>query len=162
MDRLAHSVRDTVVSRNLPLSFINKDPFGSRTDSDLFQEIRSELILFLLENAARLSGYLMCGDRRFAALLKQRFLARWFSCSRTPSVDPFRYLYKRTQDLLRDQEGFFTFSNKGRSTAYSKRPQNKAIPPLIEEDLRSIPLAISGRPGCLQNCMHRAGPRNCF
>lgn len=139
IDRLAHSVRDTVVSRNLPLSFINKDPFGSRTDSDLFQEIRSELVLFLLENADQLKRHLMCGDRNFPALVKQRFIAQWLTGARTPARDPFRYLYKRTQDLLRDQEGFFTLSNKGRSTAYSRRAQNRTIPPLIKEDLRSIP-----------------------
>ena len=102
MDRLAHSVRDTVVSRNLPLSFINNDPFGSRTDSDLFQEIRSELVLFLLENADQLKRHLMCGDRNFPALVKQRFIAQWLTGARTPARDPFRYLYKRTQDLLKE------------------------------------------------------------
>lgn len=139
MDRLAYSVRDTVVSRNLPLSFINKDPFGSRTDSDLLQEIRSELVLFFLENAEQVKRHLISGDRNFPLFIKHRFLSHWLSGSRTPSTDPFRYLYKRAQDLLRDQEGFFTLAKKGRSTAFSKRPQNRAIPPLVEEDLRSIP-----------------------
>ena len=139
MDRLAHSVQNTVVSRNLPLSFINKDPFGSRTDSDLFREIRSELALFLLENAGPLKRHLMCGDRNFPALVKQRFIAQWLSGARTPARDPSRYLYKRTQDLLRDQEGYYTLSKKGRSTAYSRRAQNRSIPPLIKEDLRIIP-----------------------
>ncbi|MCD6295299.1 MAG: hypothetical protein J7M20_10385 [Deltaproteobacteria bacterium] len=139
MDRLAHSVRDTVVSRNLPLSFINRDPFGSRSDSDLFREIRSELALFLLENADPLKKHLMCGERNFSALVKQRFIAQWLTGARTPARDPFRYLYKRTQDLLRDQQDFFTLSKKGRSTAYSRRAQNRAIPPLIKEDLRIIP-----------------------
>ena len=139
MDRLAHSVRDTVVSRNLPLSFINKDPLGSRTDSDLFQEIRSELALFLLENAEQLKRHLICGERNFPALVKQRFIAQWLTGARTPARDPFRYLYKRSQDLLREQEGFFTLTNRGRSTAYSRRAQNKSIPPLLKEDMETIP-----------------------
>lgn len=139
MDRVARSVRDTVVSRNLPLTFINKDPFGSRTDSDLFQEIRSELLLFILENAELLKRHLICGERNFPALVKQRFISRWLTGARTPAMDPFRYLYKRAQDLLREQEGFFTLSKKGRSTSYSRKAQNRAIPPLAEEDLRSIP-----------------------
>ena len=139
MDRLAHSVRDTVASRNLPLSFINKDPFGSRMDSDFLQEIRSELVLFFLENADQVKTYLMSGGRNFPVFMKQRFLSQWLSNSRTPSTDPFRYLYKRSQDLLREQESFFTLAKIGRSTAFSKKPQNRAIPPLVEEDLQSIP-----------------------
>jgi len=139
MDRLAHSVRDTVVSRNLPLSFVSKDPFGSRTDSTLLEEIHSELVIFFLENAGQVERRLMSGDRNFPFFIKQRFLSRWLSGSRNPSTDPFRYLYKRAQDLLREQEGFFTLAKKGRSTAFSKKPQNRAIPPLVEEDLRIIP-----------------------
>lgn len=138
MDRLAHSVLNTVVSRNLPLSFISKDPLGTRTDSDLFQEIRSELALFLMEKAGPLKRHLICGHRNFPALVKQRFISQWLTGARTPARDPFRYLYKRTQDLLRDQERFFTLSNEGRSTAYSMRGQNRSIPPLIKEDLKSI------------------------
>ena len=139
MDRLARSVRDAVVSRNLPLSFINKDPFASRTDSDLIEEIRSELVLFFLENAGHLEKHLMCGDRNFPAYMKQQFLSQWLSKARTPARDPYRYLYKRAQDLLRLEKDFFTHIKKGQSTAFSKRPQNRAIPPLVDEDLRSIP-----------------------
>lgn len=139
MDRLAHSVRNAAISRNLPLSFINKDPYGSRTDSELLQEIRAELTLFLLENAGRLKIHSLMDEPGFPAFLKQRFLSRWLSASRNLSTDPFRYLYKRAQDILREEPGFFTLAKKGHSTAYSKMPQNRAIPPLIKEDLGSVP-----------------------
>ncbi len=139
LDRLAQSVRNTVLSRNLPMSFINKDPYGSRSDSEMLKEIRSELTLFLLENAGRLEATVSGNRAGLPGILKQQFVSRWLSGSRNLSKDPFRYLYKRTQDVLRGEPGFFTLSVKNRSTSYSMAPENRTIPPLVEEDFKSIP-----------------------
>jgi len=139
LDRLAQSVQNTVLSRNLPISFINKDPYGSRKDSEILQEIRSELTLFLLENADKLEERFLGNKSGLSGILKQQFISRWLSGSRNPSKDPFRYLYKRTQDVLREQPGFFTLSVKGRFSAYSMAPENRTTPPLVKEDFRSIP-----------------------
>ncbi len=140
IERLARAVRDVVLFRSLPLSALHKDPFGPASDSDLLNELRSELSVFILENAASLEPYITGGDRHFAAYVKQRFLSWWLTVSRTPARDPSRYLYKRTQDVIRKEEGFFTQVRKGRSTLYSIYEQNRAIPGLTEEDLRSVPL----------------------
>ncbi|MDM8526052.1 hypothetical protein QUF80_21980 [Desulfococcaceae bacterium HSG8] len=133
---VARSVMRHAISRQL--SFMQDNKIYSE-NHEVWKDIRSELVLFILENELRIRKMLLLsglpgGHHR----LRKAFINYWIGKTRRPLKDPQRYLYKHAADVLRLSDNFY-ISAKSNSSAFSMSAEAVPIPPLSAEDIRDIP-----------------------
>ncbi|MEW6665738.1 MAG: sigma-70 family RNA polymerase sigma factor [Thermodesulfobacteriota bacterium] len=96
-------------------------------DRAILEEIESQLPLFILENTGGIQNRLMLAGAKAGMVLRSDFLRHWLDATRTPKSDPWRYVYKRTVDVLRHSAGVRTqaFSSLGAQwTSYTLAPED--------------------------------------
>lgn len=103
---------------------------------DLQEDIRSDLILFILENRTRIQKLLISGNGHY--YLRKAFINYRIEKARKPLKDPQRYLYKHAADVFRASEVFYTSLGRKRAVAFSMHAESIPIPPLAKEDLGEI------------------------
>lgn len=131
---IARQLSEELFFRKLP------PPFGKEDDQPADPEdIRSELVLFLLERGPRLAPLARCGSSAWVRYLKTAFIRHCIDQARRPSNDGFRYWYKRVARALRGSQRFHLQVMGRNALAFSRQNPADAIPPLSAEDLRDIP-----------------------
>jgi len=135
---LARSVMKYVRSKNLSPAFIGREAWQDVASDDLTADIRSELIIFILENRIQLQKILVPGNRNCHHFLRKAFINRWIEKTRKPFTDFYRYLYKRTADALRDSDDFHTSLRNDATLFFSLSSEGIYIPPLSLEDMEEI------------------------
>jgi hypothetical protein len=138
LDKVARAVSPWAGSKGLSHAFLMKDPYGQYASEDLMDDIRSELSLFIIENAARLSAVLLSENNNPYPFLKKAFANHWITNTRRADRDPRRAFYKRVQDVLRNAEGVYFLCEPKRPLSFSLASQN-STPCLCEEDILVIP-----------------------
>ncbi|MCP4353089.1 MAG: hypothetical protein GY795_47160 [Desulfobacterales bacterium] len=137
LSNVARSVMKSVISKKLSLCFFDiTDRHGEHRDFS--EDIRSELILFMLENEFKIQNVLFSENKNCHHYLKKAFINYCIAKSRRSLTDPRRYLYKHTADVLRDSEKFYTFAGNNRPMAFSMASECIAIPSLLSEDIKDI------------------------
>jgi len=139
LDRLARAVSASASSKSLSRAFLMKDAFGKYASNDLVNDVRSELSLFIIENADRLSTLFRPENANPYPFLKKAFINHWITNTRRADRDPQRAFYKRMHDLLKNAEGIHRLSEPKQPLCFSLADQNNAIPCICEEDILSIP-----------------------
>jgi hypothetical protein len=81
---------------------------------------------------------ILAGDPNTARALRSRFINFCLDRARSPDMDPYRYLYKRASDILRQSESFYTRPEHKKGLAFSIHLENRSIPPLSREDFESV------------------------
>jgi hypothetical protein len=135
---LARSVMKYVRLKNLSPVFMGREPGRESISDDLTAEIRSELIIFILENKTQIQKMLMQGNRNCHHFLRKAFINRWVEKTRKPFTDFYRYLYKRTADALRASDDFHTSVRNRTALFFSLSSEVIYIPPLSLEDMQEI------------------------
>ena len=143
--KAARQIVGEVGSRSLSLNFLQKDFLGQSHESELLNDIISELSLFILENATRWRDRFQPQHPHAHVFLKKAFISHWISRTRRADRDPKRHVYRRVQMLLKQSPGFFTCSEKNQKTAFSRVEKNVKIPRLLEDDLAEIPFPLTDR-----------------
>ena len=146
VSRVACSMLWMLGSGSLSPGFLWHVAIPRDAPDELLKEIRSELVLFILENKARLRIILSAENQNCHHYLRRAFVNHWIEKTRHPLRDPRRYLYKRAADVLRASDRFYTLTEKHRGLAFSMSPNSIAIPSLTSEDVREIafPVRIAG------------------
>lgn len=108
------------------------------------EEICSELYAYLLDREAQLEEVFKTEDEKWAPYLKRAFINHWIDKTRRRDVDGYRYLIKRTGDILREAKEFSTLVEKNQPTCFCLTPWEawgpepvRTVPP-TEEDLQEI------------------------
>ena len=136
---VTRSVMKYASSKNLSLTFLRQDiSWYDANDEDFREDVRSELVLFILENRPKIQNILVLGKRNSHYYLRRAFINHWIEKTRRPLMDPRRYLHKHAADVLRASENFHTFVGRGRSLGFSAVAEHISIPPLSAEDIREI------------------------
>lgn len=136
---VARSVVRYASSNSLSLSFLCQDITWHDADSDdLREDIRSELVLFILENRPKIQKILILKRQNSHYYLRRAFINHWIEKTRKPLRDPRRYLHKHAADVLRASENFHTYVGRGRSLGFSAAAERISVPPLSSEDIREI------------------------
>jgi len=138
LESVARAVTASARLRSLSPAFLMKDAFGEYAPEDLINDVRSELALFIIENAARLSAVATSDNSNPFPFLKQAFINHWITKTRTTGKDPQRSFYKRLQDVMRHADGFHLLSKAQGPLCFSLMSDNRFIPRLCEEDIISI------------------------
>jgi len=130
---------DFYLRRNkIPFFFLDRDTQLNEPRADILSAIQSELALFIIENKASIQSLIVSGDRNISRALRSRFIYYCLDKARRPDTDKYRYLYKRTSDILRQADSIYTTLKNKKSLVYSLFPKNSSIPPLLREDLKAI------------------------
>ncbi len=137
--RASRQIAGEVRLRSLSLNFLQKDFLGQSHESELLNDIISELSLFILENATRWRDQFQPQHPHAHIYLKKAFISHWISRTRRADRDPKRHVYRRVQMLLKQAPGFFTHSDNNQKTAFSRMAENGKISRLLEDDLDEIP-----------------------
>ncbi|OQX22323.1 MAG: hypothetical protein BWK80_30790 [Desulfobacteraceae bacterium IS3] len=135
---VARSVMRYARSKNLSLAFIGKETWQDVAPDVLTADIRSELIVFILENKVQLQKILTPGNKNCHHFLRKSFINRWIENTRKPFTDFYRYLYKRTADALRVSDDFHTSVRNRTTLFFSLSNEAVCIPPLSLEDMGDI------------------------
>ncbi|QTA88946.1 RNA polymerase sigma factor [Desulfonema magnum] len=135
---VASSVMKYVVSKSLSPSFLGQDARHYDSGDDFSEDIRSELVLFILEHQSGIQKIFTSGNKNCHQYLKRAFINYWIEKTRKPLKDPRRYLYKHAADVLRDSEKFYTFARNNRASGFSMIKECIPIPPLSSEDIHEI------------------------
>lgn len=130
---IARHLSDELHARRLALPF-GRDGDGP-PDAD---DVRSELVLFLLERGARLTPLARFGSPGWERYLRTAFVRHCIDRARRPDGDGFRYGYKRTARALRGAPGFHLRVLGRNALAFSRRIPAEAVPPFSAEDFRDI------------------------
>jgi DNA-directed RNA polymerase specialized sigma24 family protein len=138
VSRVACSMVWMLGSGSLSAGFLWHTAIPRDTPDELLKEIRSELLLFIIENKERLRTVLSAGNQNCHHYLRRAFVNHWIEKLRHPHRDPQRYLYKRAADVLRASDGFYTLMEKHRGLAFSMSPNSIPIPSLALEDVQEI------------------------
>jgi hypothetical protein len=138
--KAAGSVLRAVREKRYSYAFIG---LGGTTlaDEALLEDIESELRLFILENRRGIQEKLMLAGHKAGWMLRAAFLQHWLDATRTPKSDPWRYLYKRTADILRESADARIKtgpSGSARGTFYSMARESVDIVEPSEEDISTI------------------------
>lgn len=139
LSRLAASICGELRRRQIPLSCDRLGPRVTPPDPDQVEAVRSELVIFVLENAPKILKRIDAGDPNIAGYLRNAFIRHLLDVDRKAGVNPFRHSYKRAADVLRKADGIFTVAPARRFTVFSLFPQNYSTAHLTEEDLAGIP-----------------------
>ncbi len=134
LSKAAGSVMMDAASKKLSPGFLHQGVFSQ----DVSEDIRSELILFLLENKLKLQSILSSGNGH--RYLRKAFVNYWIAKTRVPMKDPVRYLYKHASDVLRTSENFYTVAGTRGGLAFGLSAACVRIPGLSEEDIEMIAL----------------------
>ncbi|WP_124330214.1 hypothetical protein [Desulfonema ishimotonii] len=134
LTRLARSVRAEMAARSIGLS--PGDPFLFSDDG--LAEIRSEMVLFILEKRTKLEKILVSGGPNGYRYLKSAFINHCIDKQRSGNTDPQRYLCRRATEVLRKSDRFCIFTGNGRKTAFAMTPRSRPAPPLTAEDMAEI------------------------
>lgn len=140
LDAAARSVLKAVRERKLSPLFLKQGIRPDAPPNELLPDIRSEIVLFILENRRRIQERLASSGKMAGLELKNAFILYWLDKTRNPGSDPRRYLYKRVLDTLRKAKGFFIRSSRGSATVFSMANEGITIPGLSDEDLALVPL----------------------
>ncbi len=145
IQRAARQIVGEVGIRSLSLNFLQKDFLGQSHESEMLDDVVSELSLFILEKAVGWRDRFQPQHPHAHLYLKKAFISHWISMTRRADRDPRRHVYRRVQMLLRQAPGFFTRSDKNQKTAFSRVEKNGKIPRLLEDDLAEIPFPLVER-----------------
>lgn len=138
LSRTARSVMAYARTKSLSPAFLSQEGGWHEGRDDIWEDIRSELILFILENRSGIQKILISGNRNSHHYLRKAFINHWIEKTRKPLEDPQRYLYKHAADVLRNSDAFHTFSKRNRALTFSMGSDSLPIPPLSEEDMREV------------------------
>lgn len=139
LDRAVREIKARAWARGLSPALVTRNGFAGSGPAVDAEEIRSELVLFIAENSSRLAPVIAGESRNIHSYLRYVFINHWIDKTRTPERDPRRYLYRRTQEILRGSGEFeTTATQKGRAMTFSMDPGSRRIPPLCEEDLKAV------------------------
>jgi len=137
---VARSVIKYALSKRLSPSFLRRDSDWGDVNDDFWEDVRSELVIFILENRLRIQKILIPGNKNCHLYLRRAFINYWIEKTRKPVRDPQRYLYKHAADVLRSSEDFSTFVGRNRALMFGMTAGAVSIPPLSLEDIREIDL----------------------
>lgn len=122
------------------------DSNSIQTGDELVKQLAHELRSFLFEKfhseTSTFKNKLFAPSTNIPAFIKTCFLNSLRDKARHSNVDPMKYLYKRTCDLMRKSETFHIRSIKQPLSflmIYSMVNENGATVLLYEDDLREIP-----------------------
>ncbi len=138
LSKAARSVMKDAASKKLSAGFFHHDVFLRDSGWDVSEDIRSELILFLLENKLKLQKILSSGKSH--QYLRKAFVNYWIEKTRGPMKDPMRYMYKHAADLLRTSEQFQTVAGINGGLSFGLPSACVRIPRLSAEDIEMIAL----------------------
>jgi len=123
IEKIARTVAKKVISKKISLKFAGiNDP--EVIDDKLIHTIISIISIFLLENRRNIQKKLIVSPDQKARILQNSFINYCRDKTRSPSSNIFKYTYKRTADILREADQFYTIAeSKGSklksSTAFS-------------------------------------------
>jgi len=136
--RAAASALKEITSRGIPLACVPENGRAGASTPDALEEIRQELALFILERGSLFEKILGPAHGHAHLFLKTAFINHLISRSRTPDLQPFRYLYKRASGVLKASALFFTRAQPKRSSVFSMASDSVHIPPLTPEEFLRI------------------------
>ncbi len=113
------------------------EPNGQAAKENL-QSIESELVLFILENRTGFQRKLLLENRKKGEFLKSAFICFQRENARHKDTDTFRYLYKRTGDILRNDSRFYTDTGPSGAMDFCMQPHGRRMAPLMAEDVEAI------------------------
>jgi hypothetical protein len=138
--RAARSLVKDVRLKQLSPAFLKQGiPWNETNFANLSEDIRSELILFILEHESKLQNRLTLSGKNCHYYLRRAFINHWIEKTRKPFRDYQRYLYKRAADNLRTSEDFFIFAKSPDGSRFSMVSPCVPIPSLTSEDISEIP-----------------------
>lgn len=138
--RAARSLMKDVLSKQLSPDFLKHGIPWNETDfADFLEDIRSELILFILEHESKFQNLLTLSGKNCHYYLRRAFVNHWIEKTRKPFRDSQRYLYKRAADSLRVSGDFYIVPKSPDGSGFSMVSEYVPIPPLTSEDIREIP-----------------------
>jgi hypothetical protein len=138
ISKIAGQVAADLKKRKISPFFLDRDLQINESQKDLLSTITSELALFILEDRSHIRNMILSGDPNAARALRNRFINFCLDRARSPDRDPYRYLYKRACDILRQSESFYTRAEHKKGLAFSIHPENRSIPALCREDFESV------------------------
>ncbi|CAB1074811.1 hypothetical protein D1AOALGA4SA_2630 [Olavius algarvensis Delta 1 endosymbiont] len=139
ISKIAGQIAADLRKRHIVPYFQDRINQVNETRDDILASIESELALLILEDRSHLRRLVLSGDPNIARALRSRFINLCLDKARSPDRDPYRYLYKRAADILRESETIYTRRAPVKGLNFSVHPENRPIPPLTREDLASIP-----------------------
>jgi hypothetical protein len=138
ISKVAGQVAADMSKKKIPYFFLGQDIQIQESRGDIISTIASELTLFILEDRSNIQNIILSGDCNPERALRNRFINYCLDKARAPDRDPYRYLYKRASDILRQSNSFYTRSEPKKGMAFSLHSENRSIPPLSREDLETI------------------------
>ncbi|MFP4033487.1 MAG: sigma factor-like helix-turn-helix DNA-binding protein [Desulfococcaceae bacterium] len=103
-------------------------------DSDpLPKAIAGELVRFLSDKPALLDQLSASPGPEAATLLRDKFLNAWLDFSRSLSVDPKRYLYKKARTAISDSEDFHFVPDRQGQSKFSRKPTSTPLHFLLDD-----------------------------
>jgi len=138
ISKIAGQVAADLKKRKIPTFFMDRDLQINESQEDILSTITSELALFILEDRSHIRNMILSGDPNAARALQSRFINFCIDRARSPDIDPYRYLYKRAADILRQSASFQTRSEPKKGLVFSIHLENRSIPPLSREDFEEV------------------------
>lgn len=114
------------------------DP-GRPLNPQYVEEAASELALFLVAYAERFQHLGNTPPHHRVHYLRRAFINHCLEKARGKATGRFRYLYKRTADVLRSSDHFYTRAIKAGGMVFSRFPDARSPAALTEDDLALIP-----------------------
>jgi hypothetical protein len=111
---------------------------GAENISARIEEITSELHCFILEKGPEFQALIFSDQDGIERLIRHAFQNHLLDGVRKVGVDPWRYFYKRSSQVLRESDQFQKSLKSGRFFMFSLKPDVVRRPPLTEEELETI------------------------
>ena len=141
LDKIARRVEKTLAAGRMNVAEITpRAPSGGRPSeiSDRVDEIKAELVQYLLEKGAHFGPRVMAGEPGLKGHILRGFIHHLKDRVRNYTDDPYRYLYRRAREVLKEAADFYIANKSGRYLVFSLAPENVGALPLSEEELKNI------------------------
>lgn len=141
---VAKSILKTVKNSRIPIETLNFPDPATAAPGEVIDAIQSELAIMILENRAGICKRIMAPEVNRGQMLIRVFIKQILDRVRSsPTLDPFRYLYKRSADALRDSADFYLRLRKTgnkwmQGTLYSLKADSVLIGPLADDVVAGI------------------------
>ena len=139
IEDVAGALYPLLKARKISLPIYSPGELISKNKEDMVHDLTSELILFLLQNASHIHQRLMAAGKGRAQYLKTAFLNHCKDKYHSLKANRFKYLYKRSADILRNSDKFHTMARQPDISCFSICHESRQIPPLTQEDCSKIP-----------------------
>jgi hypothetical protein len=143
LDEIASGVEQWLRTKQIHPSFLDPAEHGGgdqglENRSARVKQIISELHYFILETGPEFHALILAGQDGTDRLIRHAFKNHLLDGARKVGVDPWRYLYKRARQVLRQSGRFQNSLKSGRFFMFSLEAGAVSLPPLTEEEIESI------------------------